>query len=181
MELTGPGREVLAILMQSWRQAEIEALKAVVGIFKQPTKLLAGMPLFANGAVGTPAHPGGAIPGGMNSPRGFPAVLGVTIVTDATFTSQVLNSHLPVLVAFDASWCVPCKYASPWLKDKARDTPMFRIVKIDVDEYADFVLQFDVAAMPTFVIFKGGREVARKVGFVPNEINLLIAKYLHST
>lgn len=86
--------------------------------------------------------------------------------TDDTFDEKVLQSDKPVMVDFFAEWCGPCKMAAPIideLSEKYADTVV--IGKIDVDENSQSAMQFGVMSIPTVILFKDGKEVARKVGF----------------
>lgn len=87
-------------------------------------------------------------------------------ITDAQFQKSVLESKLPVLVDFYATWCGPCKMAAPVL-DKLADelAGKLTIVKMDVDENTQTPGQHGVMSIPTVVLFKNGKEVSRKVGF----------------
>lgn len=87
-------------------------------------------------------------------------------ITDAQFQKEVLESKLPVLVDFYATWCGPCKMAAPVL-DKLADelAGKLTVVKMDVDENTQTPGQQGVMSIPTVVLFKNGKEVSRKVGF----------------
>lgn len=87
-------------------------------------------------------------------------------ITDAQFQGTVLDSKLPVLVDFYATWCGPCKMAAPVL-DKLADelAGKVTIVKMDVDENTQTPGKFGVMSIPTVIMFVNGKEVNRKVGF----------------
>ena len=86
--------------------------------------------------------------------------------SDADFTEKVLKSHKPVLVDFYAEWCGPCKMAAPMV-DKLAETYADKILigKVNVDENQEAAQKYNVMSIPCMVVFKGGQEVARKVGF----------------
>jgi thioredoxin 1 len=88
-------------------------------------------------------------------------------VTDDAFQAEVLESELPVLVDFTASWCPPCRVMKPVLDEIASETPGLRIVQVDVDEHQQTAARYDVLSMPTFVLFRDGSPVMRLVGARP--------------
>ncbi len=91
----------------------------------------------------------------------------VTIVTNETFSEQVLQSSGPVLVDFWAEWCAPCKQLLPIVDDIAEEyAGEARICKINADENKESMQQFAVRGLPTMILFVDGKEKARLVGLV---------------
>jgi thioredoxin 1 len=89
-------------------------------------------------------------------------------VTDMTFESEVVNSKTPVLIDFYAQWCGPCKMMAPIIDEVAKEyAGKLKVVKVDVDESGETAATFGVTAMPTFVVFKNGQEVWRRMGAAP--------------
>jgi thioredoxin 1 len=89
-------------------------------------------------------------------------------VTDTNFESEVVHSKTPVLIDFYATWCGPCKMMAPIIDDIAKDyAGKLKVVKVDVDESGETAATYGVTAMPTFVVFKGGQEVWRRMGAAP--------------
>ena len=89
----------------------------------------------------------------------------VKIVTDATFTDDVLMSQKPVLVDFWAEWCGPCKMIAPTLAEIASEQKgKLAIGKLNVDDNPDTARRFDVMSIPTLLVFKDGQQVKRLVG-----------------
>jgi len=88
-------------------------------------------------------------------------------VTDATFTAEVLESELPVLVDFTAAWCPPCRAMNPVLDAIAADRDDIRIVKLDVDDNQETAVRYGVLSMPTFMLFRDGAPVQTLVGARP--------------
>lgn len=89
-------------------------------------------------------------------------------VTSVNFTTEVLQSPLPVLVDFWAAWCGPCRAVAPTVEALASEyAGKLKVVKLDVDESGDVAGQFGVQSIPTLILFKGGQPVERLVGNVP--------------
>jgi thioredoxin 1 len=86
-------------------------------------------------------------------------------VSDATFEQEVLQASEPVLVDFFAEWCGPCKAMAPALEQVAAEMKgKVKFAKLDVDQNPQVTQQFRVQAMPTLMIFKGGKVAAQRVG-----------------
>ncbi len=89
-------------------------------------------------------------------------------VTDAEFQAKVLQSPLPVIVDFWATWCTPCRAIAPTLDRMAVELDGRLIVaKVDVDENPAFAQQFGVQGIPTLLMVFQGKEVSRVVGALP--------------
>jgi thioredoxin 1 len=89
-------------------------------------------------------------------------------VTDDTFEELVLNSSLPTLVDFWAPWCGPCRMVAPIVEDLAKTYNGRAVVaKINTDENVQVATDLGIMGIPTLILFKGGQEVDRVVGFAP--------------
>jgi thioredoxin 1 len=89
-------------------------------------------------------------------------------VADASFKSEVLDSTVPVLVDFWATWCAPCRAIAPTLEELATQYKgKVKIAKVDVDENQQVAQQFGIRSIPTLLLFKGGKVVDQLVGAVP--------------
>lgn len=89
----------------------------------------------------------------------------VVSVSDSEFQKVVLESEVPVLLDFTAVWCGPCKAIAPLLDRLAdRQQGKLKVVKMDVDHNPLTPSRFGVQNIPTLILFKNGREEARRVG-----------------
>jgi thioredoxin 1 len=91
----------------------------------------------------------------------------IPTVTDDAFAAEVLESERPVLVDFTAAWCPPCRVMKPVLAELAAERDDLRVVQLDVDAEQRTAAQYGVLSMPTFILFRDGREVQRLVGARP--------------
>jgi thioredoxin 1 len=89
----------------------------------------------------------------------------VTDITDQEFESKVLKSSTPVLVDFHAVWCGPCKLAEPVLEQLSEEKKDVTFMKMDVDKSPKIPQSLGVMSIPTTILFKDGKEVARQSGF----------------
>ena len=81
--------------------------------------------------------------------------------------SEIINQEKPILVDFFATWCGPCQTMSPILKqvkDELGDA--VKIIKIDVDKNNSLANKFQVRGVPTFMLFKNGKEIWRQAGII---------------
>ena len=101
-------------------------------------------------------------------------------LTEADFEKKVIESELPVMIDFWASWCGPCLAIAPHVEAISDELDgKAKVFKVDVDSEGDLAARFGVMSIPALLVFKGGQEVDRKVGAGSKEdIKALIEKYI---
>ena len=86
-------------------------------------------------------------------------------LNDQTFTKHITKNDLPVVVDFWAEWCGPCKMMAPEFKQAAGLVePHARFAKVDTENSQQTAAQFGIRSIPTMILFKKGKEVARQAG-----------------
>lgn len=92
------------------------------------------------------------------------------IITKDNFEAEVLQSDIPVLVDFWASWCGPCKMLSPIIAQIAEEQAgKVKVGKVNVDEQPELAAQFRIMSIPTLLVFKNGEVVNQSLGVQPKE------------
>ena len=91
------------------------------------------------------------------------------IITDQTFEREILQAKgAPVLVDCWAPWCGPCRMIAPILDELAAESGgRYRIAKLNVDENPQTAARFNIASIPTMLIFKDGKAIDRIIGAQP--------------
>lgn len=86
-------------------------------------------------------------------------------LTNQNFEEEVLKSNIPVLVDFFATWCGPCKMIAPVISELAEKYEgKVKIGKVNVDEENELAMKYQIASIPTLVLFKDGEVISTKIG-----------------
>ena len=97
-------------------------------------------------------------------------------ITSENFRKEVLNSEVPVLVDFWASWCNPCKMMSPIVEEIAGEMEgKIKVFKLNVDEERNLSIKYNIMSIPAFLLFKDGKVEKQTIGMQSKEdlINFL--------
>lgn len=97
-------------------------------------------------------------------------------ITMDNFEQEVLNSDVPIMIDFWATWCMPCKMLAPVIEELAEEANgAYKVGKIDVDRSPSLAAQFGVMSIPTVIVFKNGKAAEKSVGVVPkNQLEAML-------
>ncbi len=90
-------------------------------------------------------------------------------LTKENFKQEVLESKVPVLVDFWASWCGPCQMVAPIIEEISEEVTDAKVAKVDVDAQPELAREYRVLSIPTLMVFKDGQAVKRDAGAKPKE------------
>lgn len=83
------------------------------------------------------------------------------------FEEEVINSEIPVVVDFWATWCAPCRMLSPVISEMAEEySGKIKVCKLNVDEEQDIAIKYNIMSIPTLVFFKDGKVRNTSVGLI---------------
>ena len=91
-------------------------------------------------------------------------------ITSENFEKEVLNSDVPVLVDFWASWCNPCKMMGPVVEEVAKELEgKIKVFKLNVDDERDLEIKYNIMSIPAFLLFKNGKVEKQTIGMQSKE------------
>lgn len=97
-------------------------------------------------------------------------IMSVISLSEKNFEEEVIKSEKPVLIDFWASWCGPCRMMSPVVDQIAEEMQdEVKVCKINIDEEENLAVKYNVMSIPTFIVFKNGKEAGRSVGVQDKE------------
>lgn len=92
----------------------------------------------------------------------------VISINDENFESEVINSTIPVVVDFWATWCGPCRKLSPVVDEIAQTYDgKVKFVKVNVEESIETAKKYSISGLPSLLVFKNGEAVERMAGLMP--------------
>lgn len=91
--------------------------------------------------------------------------------TTFNFETDVIQSKLPVLVDFWATWCPPCRAIAPSLEDISNELEgKLQVIKVDIDKNPELAERFGVRSIPTLKVFVGGKVAKEMLGALPKQL-----------
>ncbi len=87
---------------------------------------------------------------------------------------EIKNNNLNIdkgllLVDFYATWCGPCRMMHPVIDSISSENDNLTVAKVDVDENEELARQYGIMSVPTFLLFKDGKLIDKRIGYIPKE------------
>jgi len=90
------------------------------------------------------------------------------VITKENFEAEVMQSDIPVLLDFWASWCGPCKMLSPIIEQiEQEQAGKVKVGKVNVDDEVELAQKYGVASIPTVLLIKNGEVAGTSIGYRP--------------
>jgi len=90
-------------------------------------------------------------------------------INESNFEKEIKGSKL-VVIKFEAEWCGPCRAMAPIFGELSKEMKDVKFAKLDVDRSPNIASQLEVMGIPTFIVFKNGKEADRFSGAVPKSL-----------
>lgn len=94
----------------------------------------------------------------------------VLTLNKENFEEKVLNAQGKVLVDFAATWCGPCKMLAPIVDELAEERTDITFGKLDIDECMELARKYQVASVPTLILFENGEVLRRSIGLIGPDV-----------
>ena len=92
------------------------------------------------------------------------------VLTSENFQKEAVESGLPVLIDFWATWCGPCRMLAPVVEEIAdKYEGRIKVGKVNVDEAGELAVMFRVVSIPMLAVIRDGKTVSTSVGYMPAE------------
>lgn len=92
-------------------------------------------------------------------------------ITDENFQKEIIESPLPAIVDFGATWCPPCRALEPIIEQLVDEFEgQVKIGAVNVDNCRDTAGKFGIMSVPTVIFFKNGQEIERLIGLSPKDV-----------
>lgn len=95
--------------------------------------------------------------------------MAVLNITKQNFEEEVIAEEKPVLVDFWAPWCGPCRMLSPVIDELANEHDAVKVAKVNIDEQQELAREYQIMTVPSLLLFKDGKPVAKSIGVKPKE------------